>query len=179
MESAGRPDIHLIFEKPEKDTNLQKAIKAERVITVFQPVRGSKADYGEPGFHPGASRQYLIFPRSVRAFSGCRVVGIDFDLLTALPASTKTKRPAPATRKKPAKSGGRTRSTRAKMRRAADIPPGKLVKFPGGCRQAGAARAEEDEAIEELKSQVRKAMAELEMGKQVAAFNLLKTIIGE
>ncbi|MEO7934337.1 MAG: hypothetical protein ABIT76_14375 [Chthoniobacterales bacterium] len=36
---------------------------------------------------------------------------------------------------------------------------------------------EEDSAVTELKKKVRRAMAALEDGKQVAAFNLLKQIV--
>jgi len=59
------------------------------------------------------------------------------------------------------------------------VPPDKVVKFPKPETPEPAADDEESEAIEELKAQVRKAMGELEKGKQVAAFNLLKRIVGD
>jgi len=81
VDSAGNPDNHLLLVKPEADKTLQKAIKAKRVVTVFQSAVGNKTDHGEVGFQAGPSRQYLIFPRSVGAFEGRKVVGIKYDWL--------------------------------------------------------------------------------------------------
>lgn len=55
VESAGHPDTHLLFVKPEADKILQKAIKSSRVVTVFQSAVGNKTDHGEIGFKPAAS----------------------------------------------------------------------------------------------------------------------------
>jgi len=178
VESGGRPDTHLLFVKPEEDRGLQKAIKAKKVITIFQSSVGSKADHGEVGFHPGPSRQYLVFPRSVGAFDGRKVVGIKYDLLESapIPKGQQAEKPVPPPKKKHIRKSATTKPEPEPDEEDDPIPPEKVVKFPEPTPKEDE-EDDENEAIEEIKSQVRKAMAELEKGKQVAAFNLLKRIL--
>src|SRR3954471_297051 len=93
----GEPEAHLILIGPAKDRALQAAIKADRVLTVFQDSVGNRADHGTVGFHPGKERQYLIFPKSLRAFAGIDVIGIKYDLLATTEEAPNTER-APAQR---------------------------------------------------------------------------------
>jgi hypothetical protein len=79
VDACGRPVNHLVLTKPSKDHTLQAALKANKVMTVHQPDTGSKADRGEIGFHPGKSRQFLLFPKSLRQFAKRTVVGIKYD----------------------------------------------------------------------------------------------------
>lgn len=132
-------------------------------MTVFQESVGTKADRGEVGFHPGAGRQFLLFPKSLGAFAGKGVVGIKYELLES-PPKTESRKAAksPVTKKK--------KPARAKQReRAVNV-----VDF-----KAPEEDTEDDDEIAELKKQVRRAMAALEDGKQVAAFNLLKRIVAD
>jgi len=60
VETAGRPIVHLLWMDPAKDLVLQKAIHANRVMTVHQEQNNAKADYGTIGFQKGVSGQILI-----------------------------------------------------------------------------------------------------------------------
>jgi hypothetical protein len=79
VDTCGRPVNHLVLTTPSKDRALQAAVKASKVMTVHQPDTGSKADRGEIGFRPGKSRQFLLFPKSLRVFAKHTVVGIKYD----------------------------------------------------------------------------------------------------
>jgi hypothetical protein len=79
LEACGKPEIHLLLVGPGKDKTLQAAIRSQRVMTLYQG--GGQTDYGTVGFEEGRSRQYFIFPKSLRAFEDDRIVGIKYDLL--------------------------------------------------------------------------------------------------
>jgi hypothetical protein len=81
VRECGEPSSHLVFLDPAKDAALQSAIKANRVMTVFQDAAGTRADRGVVGFEPGRQRQYLVFPMPLNAFAGTTIVGINYDLL--------------------------------------------------------------------------------------------------
>lgn len=68
VETAGKPIVHLLWMDPTKDPALQKAIHANRVMTVHQGLINAKADYGTIGFEEGVSGQILIFPKSLKRF---------------------------------------------------------------------------------------------------------------
>jgi hypothetical protein len=78
---CGRPEIHLSWSVPTKDRVLQRAVMDNRLLTVHQQGRGAKKDFATVGLHPGKFVQYLVFPRSLRAFADRKVVGIDYDSL--------------------------------------------------------------------------------------------------
>ncbi len=50
-------------------------------MSVLKGTEGTKRDFGLVGFHPGKGTQYLIFPKSLRAFKDRRMAGIKYDLL--------------------------------------------------------------------------------------------------
>jgi hypothetical protein len=185
VQKAGKPETHLVLVEPSKDRALQAAIKAQRVMTVQQAAVGSKTDRGEVGFNPGGSRQFLVFPKSLRAFVGRTVVGIKYDLLSAEEVPEKDR--VPATRppkKKPAKAAPvatpKSKRTRgAKPRPEKTHKPMKLKVVPFKAPPAREDPDEDDDEVAALKKQVRHAMAVLEDGKAVAAFNLLKRIVGD
>jgi hypothetical protein len=103
VEKCGRPELYLLWMKPEKDAVFQKHVKSHRIMTVHQQVAGTKKDFGEVGFHRGNTVQYLVFPRSLRAFAEQKIVGIDYTLLAELPKSAAPKKPPrETTRKSPA-----------------------------------------------------------------------------
>jgi outer membrane biosynthesis protein TonB len=96
IEACGKPDFHLLLIDPAKDKTLQTAIKSDRVMTVYQ--QSGETDHGIVGFEQGRSRQFLVFPKPLKAFQGQRIVGIKYELLEDAP----TPKPEPA-KKEPAK----------------------------------------------------------------------------
>lgn len=176
----GRPKNHLVLTAPKKDPVLQTAAQAKRVLTLMQSPSGTKADWGEVGFHPGIGRQYLIFPKSLAAYEGKAFIGIKYDLLSdaEAPSRRAAARPEPA-KKVPSK---------AKPPKAEKSPvPAPTEKAPPKPARPSTERApaepvqppEKKEAlnIDALKRQVKKAMQALEKGRQVVAFNLLQKIV--
>ena len=81
VETAGKPSVHLLWMEPAKDRVLQKAMNANRVMTVHQDPVDKRTDFGVVGFQKGIPGQILIFPRSLERFAGKRVVGVKYDLL--------------------------------------------------------------------------------------------------
>jgi hypothetical protein len=268
VESSGKPDTHLLLIDPAKDKTLQAAIKSNRVMTVYQGSRDTKTDYGTIGFAEGPSRQFLIFPKTLKPFADKRVIGIKYELLESIPVSqdettsepksdkaskpTRDQAPTevdrqPATPKrglsddvsdearsdvcamtiKPAKSeassnlrtapnSGRSPNkpdkpaddqpdrrpkslaevavvkpagtAQSKKKPSASVyarekkpapgaPPEKVVEFPKP--EPNAQPVVRSDEVERLKRRVREAIDVLEQGKQVAAYNLLKSIVEE
>lgn len=182
VKNCGEPEIHLALVDPAKDRELQRAVKAHRVMTVHQTMTGNKTDHGEVGLAPGPNRQYLIFPKSLRAHEGKSIVGIKYELLETkeIPKSQRAA-PAKPPRKPRSTAKGETppvperrpkakASSPAKIQKPKQEQSSKIVAF------RAAEEEDSDEEIAELRAQVRKAMALLEDGKQVAAFNVLKRI---
>jgi len=169
--TCGNPEAHFVLTAPEKDRTLQKAIKASRVMTVFQNAVGSKADRGVVGFEAGRARQFLIFPKTLRAFAGKTVIGIKYDLWASkeLP---KAERAAPPRPKKKPKAAPSAKKPKAKVPPAA-LSSAKVLPF----KPANHQEEDEDDEIGAIKKEVRHAMDVLEEGKAVAAFNLLKRIV--
>jgi hypothetical protein len=164
VQACGKPETHLVLVAPAKDRTLQAAVKAHRVMTVLQETVGNKADHGEIGFKPGGSRQFLVFPKSLRRFEGQAVVGIKYDEPESAPAKSMG---APKVRP--------LRKPKSELPRPFRTSPSKQNVIPFHTHHE---EEDEDETVMELKKQVRRAMRALEEGKQVAAFNLLKRIVG-
>src|SRR4051794_11333634 len=158
---------------PAKDRELQAAVKAQRVMTVFQESVGTKTDRGEVGFDPGPGRQFLVFPKSLKPFAGNSVVGIKYDLLNSpeVPKSERAKAPRPPKKAKTKPA--------AKPRKGKPEAPPKHNVVAFKRPPESAEDEDEDEDLADLKKQVRQAMFLLEDGKAVAAFNLLKRIVGD
>jgi hypothetical protein len=201
IESCGKPDTHLLLIDPAKDKILQAAIKSHRVMTVYQGSGSTKTDYGTIGFEEGGSRQFLLFPKSLKPFADKRVIGIKYDLLDSAP-DLKEDRPSKPVADRPAKAATvktadrmpdkapkvtpkpqakkKETAPRVAAQKAEPVEkalPDKLVQFPKpGTTPKVPDRSDE---LEQLKRQVREAMDLLEQGKQVAAFNLLKRIVEE
>ena len=97
VETAGKPIVHTLWIEPAKDSVLQNAIKANRVMTIHQRPAGTKTDYGTVGFEKKVSGEVLIFPKSLRAFADKRVIGVNYDLLDwpAVPRSQEAPKPQP------------------------------------------------------------------------------------
>jgi hypothetical protein len=171
VEKCGEPETYLLLMEPAKDRTFQAAVKAERVMTVFQDAVGTKTDRGEIGFHLGRNRQFLVFPKSVKSFAGQTVVGIKYDFIGSPEVPKRERAKAPRSPKKPKSKP----ATKARAEKADPPPKHKVVAF-----KRPPEKEEEDDQndeIAELKRQVQHAMAVLEEGKAVAAFNLLKRIV--
>jgi hypothetical protein len=168
VEKYGVPEPYLVFGAPEKDRRLKTAIKTNRVMTVFQPSVGTASDRGTIGFEPGTGRQFLIFPKSLRALSGKKIVGIKYDLLSSkkIPISQRAK---PSAKPSQATSKPKPKAPKA---RGTGPDRSKVIKF-----HIPDHHGDEDSEVAELKRKVRRAMEVLEEGKAVAAFNLLKRIV--
>jgi hypothetical protein len=207
IEACGKPDIHLLLIDPVKDKALQAAIKSDRVMTLYQ--QSGSTDHGIVGFEQGRSRQFLVFPKSLKPFNDQRIVGIKYELLEDAPVpekETAKKEPVkPADEEGPKPAPGRKTSEPSKRadRQVPTVVPktatakqkegepaekesedqesskatseDKVVKFQTP-EPAEPPAAERDD-IKELKQRVREAMDALEAGKQVVAFNLLKSIL--
>lgn len=164
---CGRPETLLLLMDPKKDRALQAAVKAQRVMTLMQsPVR-TKTDWGEPGFHPGSQRQYLLFPKSLAAYAGKAIIGIKYELLSEALAQ-RHHAPPPAT--KPARKA----ASHPKLLKAAKPSPA----TPKENKKDEKKTAEAPE-VTSLKRQVKKAMQAMEKGRQMAAFNLLQKIVDD
>jgi hypothetical protein len=176
VETAGKPIVHLLWMDPAKDLVLQKAIQANRVMTVHQGQIGAKADFGTIGFQKGVSGQILIFPKSLKPFADKQVVGVKYNLLEwpAVPKNQQARKVIPAKHPAKAKPENTKTSATAKQAGLAENAGAQVVKFPNPKDDHEDGPATD---VEELKNQVRLAMKVLEEGKQVAAFNLLKRIV--
>jgi hypothetical protein len=180
VKRCGAPESHLALIAPAKDKPLQTAIKANRLMTVFQQNVGTKTDFGMVGFEEGSSRQYLIFPKSLRPFTGRKVVGIKYELLSTeeIPASERAPAPKPPKPAKPARL--------PEAEEAAQAPKSQPRRTPAdGAKPASVKVVEfrpphdddEEEALRQIKRLARQAMKALEDGKHVAAFQILRRIV--
>jgi hypothetical protein len=171
VEKCGEPETHLLLMDPAKDRTLQAALKAQRVMTVFQDAVGTKTDRGEIGFRLGRNRQFLVFPKSLKSFAGQTVVGIKYDLISSpeIPKSKRAKALGPPKKPKlkPAAKAG--------AEEAEPPPRHNVVAFKRPSEKDE--EDDENDEVAELKRRVQHAMAVLEEGKAVAAFNLLKRIV--
>jgi hypothetical protein len=195
VERAGQPHVHTLWVAPDKDRTFKQALQAHRVMTVDQSPSGH-SDVGLVGFDPAHRHggQFLIFPKSLKAFEGARVVGIKFDLVEQPKAiATPTAKP-PA----PPKESRREKSPAPRPprpTRAAKTPPSpaepNVVPFPRDEPEAAPPHAEratrpakkakaaaESPATSSthraLVREVRAAMKELQAGKSVAAYQRLE-----
>jgi hypothetical protein len=81
VRNSGRPRTLTVWSTPGRSPELQKAIRARRVLTVHQENVGTKRDFGVIGFHPDPLASYLVFPRRLSARPGEKVIGINYALL--------------------------------------------------------------------------------------------------
>jgi len=159
---AGKPEIYLLLDRD--DPEFKRALKADRVMSLVG-AEGSKTAHGEIGYDEKQRAQLLVFPKSLKAFEGMRVVGIDYESFTDHSVEkpirkSETKKSAPK-QKKAAKTGPAPES-------------GKVIHFPKP-------EPEEKEPLdaEEMQAYARRALKALEKNNSVAAYNLLKRMLGE
>ncbi|HSI15338.1 MAG TPA: hypothetical protein VK961_25045 [Chthoniobacter sp.] len=177
VKQCGRPESYLVLVDPAKDKTLKASVKAHRVLTVSQATVGAKADYGEVGFEEGGTRQYLIFPKSLRHFAGRRIVGIKYDLLSLkeLPASQRAAAPKPP----PPKKKAPRKIEPAHETHAGKVIPFKAAQDEGAKEEEHPKETTDEPSMKEMKRMAKQAMHALKAGKQVAAFELLKKMAQE
>ena len=99
VEAGGKPGAYLAFSDPDRDPSFMRAAKESRVVTIKQEPTSNRKDFGVVGYVKEKYATYLIFPKSLREFSGQRVIGIDYSILQSADVRVGGKVPAP--RKKP------------------------------------------------------------------------------
>jgi len=110
----------------------------------------------------------LIFPKSLRVFGKQTVIGIKYDLIDSREVPKSKRPPALKAPKKP-----KPKPQAARRERPEPPEPRKVVAFTPPSDD------EESDEVADLKRDVRQAIKALEDGRQVAAFNLLKRIVGD
>ena len=78
---AGQPHVHTLWQPAAKDRTLQAAIIANRVLTIRRDNVGNRKDVGVVGYFEAPESLHIVFPRSLKRFSGRRIVGIDYELI--------------------------------------------------------------------------------------------------
>jgi len=142
IEASGKPDFHLLLIDPAKDKTLQSAIKSDRVMTLYQ--QSGETDHGIVGFEQGRSRQFLVFPKPLKAFQGQRIVGIKYELLE----DTPTPKPEPA-KKEPVKPAAEQLHEPASAKKASKPSKRADPQTPTVLPKAVAAKPKEAERVDE------------------------------
>jgi hypothetical protein len=104
LKLVGKLETYLPFGDPKSDKDFMRAVREHRVLSLKQEPKGTKKDFGTVGFLPERYVSYLIFPKSLTAFSSKRVVGIKYDAVSEAGVSTNRSSTAPSSRSlKPAR----------------------------------------------------------------------------
>ncbi len=197
VEQCGRPHAHALWVAPDDDPEFLRARKADRVMTV-EPTPGGKADVGKVGFAPDPEKGnlFLIFPRSLKAFHGTRIIGIKFDLVdqpaTLTPKEHEVWTNTGRRKKSPSRTGSRfgARSpspkshdgngddlTASEASPHADVSPHaprRRTRPPNSLRAASIAHPRHRSTHRpSLVQEVRAALAELRAGNALAAYQRL------
>lgn len=207
VEACGKPDIHLLLIDPAKDKTLQAAIKTDRVMTLYQESGGTdhgvvgfeqgrsrqflvfpkplKSFLGQrivgikyelledaPAPKKEPIRKEPVKPSAEEPGEAASTKkGIESAKQTDRQIPTVMPNPGAA---KPGKKGP-PEEKRADQQPRKSPSEDKVVKFEAPEPQKQP--APESDEIKEIKRRVRAAMEALEEGKQVAAFNVLKSIL--
>jgi hypothetical protein len=110
---AGKPKVYLPFSDPKHDRSFMHAVKENRVLTIRQEPTATHADFGIVGYDEQKSATYLIFPKSLAAFSDARVIGIKYDVLED---ASFVASPAPRLSKEQKQQLKESRATTPKLR---------------------------------------------------------------
>ncbi len=136
-------------------------------MTVHQGGTGHTADYGIVGFEKGVTGQILVFPKSIKAYAGLRIVGVKYELLNEDPVSRSQRDNRPTKRSKPGSDPNPQNPKPAPK----PVPLEKIVYFP----LPDPVEGEEDAA--ELKKGIHRAIWLLEQGKGEAALRVLNGLV--
>ena len=77
IETAGKPEVYTLWQKPAQDRHFQSQLKNNRVMTIQQSDSGT--EFGMVGFKERKGAIYLVFPKSLKQFENYRIVGINWD----------------------------------------------------------------------------------------------------
>jgi hypothetical protein len=77
IEKADKPEVYTLWQKPAQDRHFQSQLKNNRVMTIQQSDSGT--EFGMAGFKERKGAIYLVFPKSLKQFENCRIVGINWD----------------------------------------------------------------------------------------------------
>lgn len=88
IRNAGTPGVYLPLSDPRQDANFMRAVREERVLSLKQEPTGTRKDFGTVGYLAERFVSYLVFPRSLAAFRGKRIIGIKYDVLQQADLST-------------------------------------------------------------------------------------------
>jgi hypothetical protein len=166
VEKSGKPDAYILWTDPKKDTEFQRALKQNRVMTVHQETVGAKADYGTVGFDKKKTGELLLFPKSLKRFEGKKVVGVKYDLLEKPAAAPKQQ---PKAKRKPKKA----KTTKAERRNE------KIIAFKPAQDRAPVKKTASQPpsgSLGQIRSELRRAIKTLEAGKAVKANQMLQEL---
>ncbi len=174
VEKSGRPEVYLLMS--ETDPDFRKALDAGRIMGLSGESYGAGTEYGTVGYDKTSHGQLLIFPKSLKAFVGTKVVGIKYDLLAEDSGRQNEK---PSRKKEPKKSNQKPSKrpvpaeprSKKKQKKTEPKPARKLIPFPAEKKETVTAKTHDSNA------QIRHAMRALEKGNSVAAYNILKQIV--
>jgi hypothetical protein len=175
VQKCGKPEVYLLM--TETDPDFHKALHADKIMSLSDDSHGAVTEYGTVGYDKKRKGQILLFPKTFKSFEDTKVVGIKYDLF----AEEKTDEPTPEKRTKPkehpknAKARLATKPVSRTSKKAEKAPTAEVIHFPKSEKDD----EEEDESVTELKGCARQAMRALEKNNSVAAYNLLKRMIGE
>lgn len=155
VKASGQPEAYTLWTAPKKDRAFQALLKAHRVLSVHQETVGTKADYGEVGYHEDRKAQILVFPKSIKRFAGKKVVGVKYDLLKQPPPEKKNPQKPTA---KVAKAKQPKEEAQAEVEVVKETPAAELDRSA-------------------LVAGIRKAMRLLDDGKTVAAYRTLEQMV--
>jgi hypothetical protein len=176
VKRSGRPEVHLTWTVGSDDKVLKSALKQSRVLTVHQNLSGSKKDFGSVGVEAGGDAQFLIFPRSLRRYTGKRIVGIDYDLLEEkLSLGPKVKTPKRASQEQRALKKRQERQP-PKPRAKPTNTESREEKKPAPEPIDFESRARDEDPT---KIEIRKALADLAGGAISTAKRRLKALLGD
>src|SRR4051812_6389771 len=80
---SGRPSQVILWTTPDKDPSFSRAIKEQRVLTIFQRNVGAQRDFGMIGFFEEKSAAFFVFPKRLCHPPETKVVGIKYDAIAA------------------------------------------------------------------------------------------------
>lgn len=169
VKKCGEPSVYLAWVDPARDKALQRALAGHRVMTLHQELHGGKKDFGSVGFLKDRHAQLLVFPKSLRRFSGRKVIAIDYSLIAKDPSGTNAGSPE-VTRKENRPVRARPtaeRETKISRPETKATPPQKSEKL----------KASPPLSSEKILAEVKRAVTELSAGKSVPAYERLKRLL--
>mgnify|MGYP006983099110 CR=1 FL=1 len=184
VERCGAPVLHVSWVPPAKDRELQAAEKQQRVMTLHQHARGAKKDFATIGLDlkQADTPQILIFPKSLRAFAGQKVIAINYALLAEEKSARGGRVDLSKTRAKPIEPERPAPSLRVvedEPERAPSRDEERTRSSQGADRVApkSASTRDSERTDSKLVAEVRAAVEELKAGKQVAAYERLQALL--